>query len=173
VRIVVLALLVPALAAAEVETYPLVSLPLTLGGHRTTGDGAFSWGMRPEVIAGRYDHQAARGWGVGGYGQLERASGTTLLAGGATLVGYVGSRAVAPSLGVYRRGDDDDGLQAGLFVGRRAPMDRDLPADLPYGMRLDMQLGDEQSIVISASLDTAPLVLLLGGIIAAGSHGSH
>jgi hypothetical protein len=171
VRLALLAFLAPALAHADIETYPMVSLPLTLGGHRTSDGGAFSWGLRPEVIAARYDHDASIGWGLGGYGQLERASGTTLLATGATLVGYFGTRAVAPSVGVYRRGDAD-GMQAGLFVGRRGPMDRDLPADLPYGVRLDMQLGDEQSIVISASLDTAPIVLLIGGILVATSAGA-
>jgi hypothetical protein len=129
--------------------------------------------MRPEVIAGRYGHDDGRGWGVGGYAQLERASGTTQLAAGATLVGYFGHRAIAPSIGAYRRGDADDGIQAGLFFGRRAPMGRDLPTDLPYGMRVDLQLGDEQAVVISASLDTAPLVLLIGGIIAAAWAGTH
>jgi hypothetical protein len=64
-------------------------------------------------------------------------------------------------------------IAAATFVGHRAPLDRDLPADLPYGVRIDMQLGDEQSIVVSASLDTAPLVLLLGGIIVAASSASH
>lgn len=172
-RYAVLAVLVPALAHAEVETYPMVSLPLTLGGHRTNDEGTFSWGVRPEVIAARYDHDGEIGWGLGGYGQLERADGTTLLAAGATLIGYFGDRAIAPSIGVYRRGDSDDGIQAGLFVGRRAPVDRDMPADLPYGVRVDMQLGDKQAIVISASLDTAPLFMLLGGIIVAASSGSH
>lgn len=164
-----LAMMVPALARADVETYPMISLPLTLGGHRSADDGGFSWGLRPEVIAARYD---GTGWGIGGYAQLERANGTTLLAAGATLVGYAGSRAIAPSIGVYRRGDEDDGIQAGLFFGRRGPVDRDLPADLPYGLRVDMQLGDARSIVISASLDTAPLAMLVGGIFVAAGAGA-
>jgi hypothetical protein len=160
-----LAVLVAAPAyAGEVETFPMISLPLTLGTHRTTDDGLFAWGVRPEVIAARIDHDAARGWGIGGYAQLERADGDSLFAGGATLVGYGESGAIAVSAGVYRRGDADSGVQTSVFFGLRGSVDRDVPLDLPFGFRLDLQHGDVDSLVVSAVLDTAPLFLVLGGI---------
>ncbi len=161
--IAVLAAAAPA-DADVVETYPMISLPLTLGTHRTTDDGSFSWGLRPEVIASRIDHDAGRGWGIGGYAQLERADGDSTYAGGATLVGYGESGALALSVGLYRRSDDDSGVQTSVFFGRRGSTDRDIPLDVPIGFRVDLQHGETDSIVVSAVLDTAPLFLLIGGI---------
>ena len=169
-------LAIATLAHAEVvETYPMISMPLTLGTHRTTDGGAFSWGLRPEVIAARIDHDARGmwsldGWGIGGYAQLERADADSLFAGGLTLVGYGSSGALALSVGLYHRSDDDRGVQSSVFFGRRGPFDRDLPADLPFGVRVDLQHGQVDSIIVAIAVDTAPLFALIAGIaVAAGA----
>ena len=157
--------------ADDIETFPMISLPLTLGTHQTAGDGAFSWGLRPEVIASRVDWQAGWGWGIGGYAQLERASADTSFAGGITVVGYGSLGALALSAGRYHRSDDDSGYQASVFFGRRGPVDRDVPLDLPFGVRVDLQRGDVDSIVVSANVDTAPLFALVAGIFVAAGAG--
>lgn len=162
-----------ATARADVETFPLASLPITLGTHRTASAGTFSWSVRPEVIASRIRWgswgEPAGGWGLGGYAQVERSDEDTMYAGGLTLVGYAGKRAIAPSVGLYHRNDADRGVQASLFFGRRTPLDRDLPLDIPFGVRVDLMLAGDpraRSIIISAQLDTSPLFVLLGGIAA-------
>ena len=157
--------------AERVETFPLISLPLTLGGHRTIEDGAFSWGLRPEVIASRVAEDGY-GWGAGGYVQLERADGNTLYAAGVTLVGYAAGSAVAASVGYYER-EGDTGAQASLFFGPRGKTHPDVPLDLPYGLRVDVQLGEERTLIVSAQFDTAPLFVVVGGIAAALSGAAH
>jgi len=157
-------------ALALLETFPMVSLPLTLGGHRTTDDGAFSWGMRPEVIASRIAEDG-HGWGAGGYVQYERAAGNALYAAGVTLVGYAGGSGIALSGGYYER-EGDTGPQASLFFGPRGRVHPDVPLDSPFGVRVDAQLGEERSLIVGVQLDTTALLVLVGGVAAVLSTGS-
>ena len=94
-----------------------------------------------------------------------------MFAGGVTLVGYGSLGAVALSAGLFHRNDDERGYQASLFFGRRGPLDRDVPLDLPFGFRVDLQHGDTDSIVVSVTVDTAPLFALVGGIFVAAGAG--
>jgi hypothetical protein len=157
-------------ALALLETFPMVSLPLTLGGHRTTDDGAFSWGMRPEVIASRIAEDD-QGWGAVGYVQDGRAGGNALDAAGLTLVGYAGRSGIALSGGYYER-EGDTGPQASLFFGPRGRIDRDVPLDAPFGVRVDAQLGGERSLIFCVQLDTTPLLVHVGVVASALSTGS-
>jgi len=62
-------------------------------------------------------------------------------------------------------------VQSSVFFGRRAPADRDVPLDLPFGFRVDLQHGETESIIVSVTLDTAPLFALIVGVFVAAGAG--
>jgi hypothetical protein len=148
---VAVVLLSSRLAAADKRT--LFSTPLVLGFDEQ--QHAFVYGIRPEVILGLTCCED-RALGFGLYADVERVSGDTLIGAGLTVMIYRDLFAFGPSLGLYRRGDEDGGAVS-LFVGLRFPQFDHV--DLPVGIRVEGRFGgdstttDRSSYVISAQLD--------------------
>jgi hypothetical protein len=140
--------------------YPLISLPLLLGG-TNQGDGGFVYGLRPELVIARLEDDA--GFGLGLYGELLRWSGDTTLGAGLTFVHYLGALAYAPSVGLAKRSVDgarEDVVSAGLFLGLRHRSALRV-LDFPLGVRVDGRFGrdgsGERAVMVTVCLDLAIL----------------
>jgi hypothetical protein len=150
-------------ARADGNGPPQISAPVIVGADVEPDGTGFAIGFRPEVI-----FPIADGSGVGPYAGIasERGRGTYQL--GATYAIYAKHRAFAPSLGVYHRSPGDDGVVVGAFFGWRF-YNRDLPLDIPFGVRVDAQLGidgnRERAVVVSAQLDVVGAAALFGLVI--------
>jgi hypothetical protein len=159
------------------KTYAMFSLPLLLGG-TSQGDDGFLIGTRPELVIARLaarddDEEVKAGHGIGVYGELLRANGSTLAGGGLTYVPYRASGfTVAPSLGLYHRYTGtpipDNGVTASLFLGWRRQIAGITVFDFPFGIRVEGRFGydgdQERSIVIAVQLDLMFPIMIIGSL---------
>jgi hypothetical protein len=149
------------------ERRVLFSAPMVLGYDDQAG--SFIYGVRPEVIVALSGccapDQLGRALGLGLYAEVDRVAGDTVLGAGLTAMRYSRHLAFGPSLGVYRR-DDEDGVSASLFVGLRFPEFEHV--DLPIGIRVEGRFGgdammtDRTTLVVTAQVD----VLVAAGFLA-------
>jgi hypothetical protein len=158
---------------------PLLSIPVAFGySDRDPLDNALTLGLRTEILLARDVRHPA--FGIGPFVELATIGGDTretFVGGGATVAVYARHLAFAGSLGfdAVRAGGDWHGQPVvSGFLGHRGRIDRDLPLDAPFGVRVDVRPATDAlptTVSASLSLDAATIAVwaaALSGAVGGG-----